>query len=51
MRTQILRQEDAKDREKYVNKFIKIMKNLRKLNNYNSFLALLAALDSSPIRR
>lgn len=50
-RSQILRQEDAKDREKYVSKFIKIMKHLRKINNYNSYLALLSALDSAPIRR
>lgn len=43
-RTQILKQNDAKDREKYVMKFIKIMKHLRKINNYNSYLALLSAL-------
>uniref|UniRef100_A0A182NVF5 CRK SH3-binding GNRP n=1 Tax=Anopheles dirus TaxID=7168 RepID=A0A182NVF5_9DIPT len=50
-RTQILSQNDAKDREKHVIKFIKIMKHLRKINNYNSYLALLSALDSAPIRR
>ncbi|XP_053678849.1 guanine nucleotide-releasing factor 2 [Anopheles nili] len=50
-RTQILKQDDAKDREKHVIKFIKIMKHLRKINNYNSYLALLSALDSAPIRR
>ncbi|XP_055601728.1 guanine nucleotide-releasing factor 2 isoform X2 [Uranotaenia lowii] len=50
-RSQILRQREAKDREKYVIKFIKIMKHLRKMNNYNSYLALLSALDSAPIRR
>lgn len=50
-RTQILKQEDGKDREKYVIKFIKIMRHLRKINNYNSYLALLSALDSAPIRR
>ncbi len=27
------------------------MKHLRKINNYNSYLALLSALDSAPIRR
>ena len=43
-RTQILKQQDGKDREKYVMKFIKIMKHLRKINNYNSYLALLSAL-------
>ena len=32
-------------------KFIKIMKWLRKMNNFNSYLAILSALDSAPIRR
>lgn len=50
-RSQILKQQDGKDREKYVVKFIKIMKYLRKINNFNSYLALLSALDSAPIRR
>lgn len=50
-RTRILEQVDAKDREKYVLKFTKIMKHLRKFNNFNSYLALLSALDSAPIRR
>ncbi|XP_047496676.1 rap guanine nucleotide exchange factor 1-like isoform X6 [Penaeus chinensis] len=50
-RSRILEQEDAKDREKYVMKFIKIMKHLRKISNFNSYLALLSALDSAPIRR
>ena len=50
-RTKILQQDDSKDREKLVMKFIKIMKWLRKQNNFNSYLALLSALDSAPIRR
>jgi len=50
-RTKILQQEDPKEREKLVNKFIKIMRELRKHNNFNSYLALLSALDSAPIRR
>lgn len=50
-RSRILEQNEAKDREKYVVKFIKIMKHLRKINNFNSYLALLSALDSAPIRR
>lgn len=50
-RSRILEQNDAKDRERYVLKFIKIMKSLRKMNNFNSYLALLSALDSAPIRR
>lgn len=45
------KQQEAKDREKFVFKFIKIMKHLRKINNYNSYLALLSALDSAPVRR
>jgi hypothetical protein len=32
-------------------KFIKMMKCLRKMNNFNSYLAILSALDSAPIRR
>ena len=48
-RTQILKQQDAKDREKYVMKFIKIMKHLRKINNYNSYLAILSALGNDNI--
>lgn len=50
-RTQILKQQDSRDREKHIMKFIKIMKHLRKINNFNSYLALLSALDSAPIRR
>ncbi|KAK7076346.1 Rap guanine nucleotide exchange factor 1, partial [Halocaridina rubra] len=50
-RSRILEQEDARDREKCVMKFIKIMKHLRNMNNFNSYLALLSALDSAPIRR
>ena len=49
-RSKIL-QSEAKDRERYVVKFIKIMKHLRRLNNFNSYLALLSALDSAPVRR
>ncbi|TKC46174.1 hypothetical protein EI555_017731 [Monodon monoceros] len=44
-------QEKAQDRERLLLKFIKIMKHLRKLNNFNSYLAILSALDSAPIRR
>ncbi|KAK3601026.1 hypothetical protein CHS0354_008138 [Potamilus streckersoni] len=50
-RTRILLQEEAKDREKYMMKFIKIMRHLRKMSNFNSYLAILSALDSAPIRR
>ncbi|XP_046542750.1 LOW QUALITY PROTEIN: rap guanine nucleotide exchange factor 1-like [Haliotis rubra] len=50
-RTRILTQEDPKEREKYLIKFIKIMKHLRKMSNFNSYLAILSALDSAPVRR
>ncbi|XP_064118635.1 rap guanine nucleotide exchange factor 1-like isoform X3 [Macrobrachium nipponense] len=50
-RSRILEHEDARDREKCVMKFIKIMKHLRNANNFNSYLAILSALDSAPIRR
>ncbi|XP_073790461.1 rap guanine nucleotide exchange factor 1b isoform X25 [Danio rerio] len=51
VRSIIIQQEKAQDREKLLLKFIKIMKHLRKLNNFNSYLAILSALDSAPIRR
>ncbi|XP_076455431.1 uncharacterized protein LOC143290006 isoform X3 [Babylonia areolata] len=50
-RTRILTQEDPKERERYLMKFIKIMRCLRKLKNFNSYLAILSALDSAPVRR
>ncbi|XP_013784949.1 guanine nucleotide-releasing factor 2-like [Limulus polyphemus] len=51
VRSRILEQNDAREREKYVSRFIRILKHLRKLNNFNSYLAVLSALDSAPIRR
>ncbi|KAJ8286562.1 hypothetical protein GJAV_G00040600 [Gymnothorax javanicus] len=51
VRSIIIQQEKPQDREKLLLKFIKIMKHLRKLNNFNSYLAILSALDSAPIRR
>ncbi|XP_059151465.1 rap guanine nucleotide exchange factor 1-like isoform X2 [Physella acuta] len=50
-RTRILTQDDPKEREKYLMKFIKIMRHLRKLHNFNSYLAILSALDSAPVAR
>ncbi|XP_047034207.1 guanine nucleotide-releasing factor 2 isoform X4 [Helicoverpa zea] len=50
-RSRILEQEEAREREKYANKFLKVMKALRKINNFNSYLALVSALDSPPVRR
>ncbi|XP_034649468.1 rap guanine nucleotide exchange factor 1 isoform X5 [Trachemys scripta elegans] len=51
VRSIIMQQEKPQDRERLLLKFIKIMKHLRKLNNFNSYLAILSALDSAPIRR
>uniref|UniRef100_A0A8D8PPW0 Guanine nucleotide-releasing factor 2 n=1 Tax=Cacopsylla melanoneura TaxID=428564 RepID=A0A8D8PPW0_9HEMI len=50
-RTQILNQRPAALRESYITKFIKIMDHLKTLNNFNSYLALVAALSSAPIKR
>ena len=50
-RSRVLQEEEARDREKLMLKLIKIIKHLRKLNNFNSYLALVSALDSAPIRR
>ncbi|CAG2108462.1 unnamed protein product [Medioppia subpectinata] len=50
-RSRILDEKDSRERERLVLKFIKIMKHLRKLSNFNSYLAILSALDSAPIRR
>ncbi|CAH2068495.1 unnamed protein product, partial [Iphiclides podalirius] len=50
-RSRILEQEEAREREKYASKFLKVMKALRKMNNFNSYLALVSALDSPPVRR
>lgn len=51
VRTYILSFEKTHDREKVYNKFLKIMKWLRKFNNFNSLLAIFSALDCSAIRR
>ncbi|KAL1455367.1 hypothetical protein WDU94_009466 [Cyamophila willieti] len=50
-RTQIIEHKSAAVREEYVLKFIKIMDHLKKMNNFNSYLALVAALSSAPIKR
>ena len=51
VRSRIIEENETKEREKIACKFIKVMKYLRKFNNFNSYLALLSALDSAPIRR
>ncbi|KAM9393345.1 rap guanine nucleotide exchange factor 1 [Pholidichthys leucotaenia] len=51
VRSVIIVQDKAQDRERLLLKFLKIMKHLRKLNNFNSYLSILSALDSAPLRR
>ncbi|PIO62056.1 RasGEF domain protein, partial [Teladorsagia circumcincta] len=51
VRTLVITPSNPKEREKYMMKFIKIMKQLRRLGNFNSYLALLSALVSSPLAR
>ena len=51
VRTMVLRPKDHKDRERYYTKCIKVMKHLRTMGNYNSYLSVLSALDSGPVRR
>ncbi|KAK0396332.1 hypothetical protein QR680_001675 [Steinernema hermaphroditum] len=51
VRSLVILQGTQKEREKYFLKFVKVMKNLRKMGNFNSYLAILSALDSGPIRR
>lgn len=50
-RSRILEQDNQRDREKYMEKFLKIMKHLRKMNNFNSYLSILSGLDSGPVNR
>ncbi|VDM50142.1 unnamed protein product [Toxocara canis] len=51
VRTLVIQPSEQRLREKYLLKFVKIMKQLRNMGNYNSYLAILSALDSGPIRR
>ncbi|XP_016519716.1 rap guanine nucleotide exchange factor 1 [Poecilia formosa] len=51
VRSVVILQDKAQDREKHLLKFLKVMKHLRKLNNFNSYLSILSALDSAPLRR
>jgi Rap guanine nucleotide exchange factor 1 len=68
-RSRLLEQENIREREKYMDKFLKIMKvcvfflvklfkiidfvfqHLKKMNNFNSYLAILSAVDSGPVQR
>lgn len=51
VRTLLIREHRQQEREKIYKKFLKIMRILRKLNNFSSFLAIMSALDSTPVRR
>lgn len=51
VRSLVISPSNLKEREKLMMKFIKIMKQLRRLGNFNSYLALLSALVSSPLSR
>jgi Rap guanine nucleotide exchange factor 1 len=42
---------EQKERERWLWKFIKVMRHLRRMGNFNSYLAILSALDSGPMRR
>ena len=50
-RTHVLSFEKQKDREQVYTKFLKIMKHLRRFNDFNSFFGILSALDCSAVRR
>ena len=50
-RTHILSFEKQRDREQVYQKFLKIMKYLRRFNNFNAFFGILSALDCSAVRR
>ncbi|XP_065053256.1 guanine nucleotide-releasing factor 2-like [Rhopilema esculentum] len=50
-RTLILKEAKQQEREKLYKKFLKVMKHCRRLNNFSSYLAILSALDCSPLRR
>uniref|UniRef100_A0A8R1HR26 Ras-GEF domain-containing protein n=2 Tax=Caenorhabditis japonica TaxID=281687 RepID=A0A8R1HR26_CAEJA len=51
VRTLIITQSTQKERERYMMKFVKIMKNLREMCNFNSYLAILSAIMSTPLAR
>ena len=49
--TSILAENDVKSRHKVVSFWIKVLKHLRLLNNYESTLAVVAGLSTTPINR
>ncbi|CAL8088349.1 unnamed protein product [Orchesella dallaii] len=50
-RTRVLMCSTSRERNRTMKKLIGVMRKLREYNNFNSLLAVLAALDSAPIRR
>jgi Rap guanine nucleotide exchange factor 1 len=50
-RTQLMLNKDPKEREKVALKLLKVMKHLRLMSNFNSYLAILSAMDSAAISR
>ncbi|EGT30085.1 hypothetical protein CAEBREN_03763 [Caenorhabditis brenneri] len=51
VRTLIITQSSQKERERHMMKFVKIMKHLREMCNFNSYLAILSAIMSTPLAR
>ncbi|CAI2357082.1 unnamed protein product [Caenorhabditis sp. 36 PRJEB53466] len=51
VRTLIITQPTQKERERYMMKLVKIMKHLREMCNFNSYLAILSAIMSTPLAR
>ncbi|ULT82379.1 hypothetical protein L3Y34_011973 [Caenorhabditis briggsae] len=51
VRTLIITQSTQKERERHMMKFVKIMKHLREMCNFNSYLAILSAIMSTPLAR
>lgn len=50
-RSRIVDVHDSKEREKCYYKFIKVMKHLRRLNNFNGCMAIYSALNANVISR
>ncbi|XP_062515023.1 uncharacterized protein LOC134190584 isoform X2 [Corticium candelabrum] len=50
-RTRLIESKDSKEREKVALKLLKVMRHLKLMNNFNSYLAILSAMDSAAISR
>lgn len=49
--TRILTQENENVRKDVLRKVMKVMKYLRRMNNFNSYIAIFSALESAPVSR